>query len=42
VPANARCFVYYYYYYYCYYHIRLTAFFQDNLGRPTPEGKRFF
>jgi len=26
-----------YYYYYCYYYICLTAFFQDNLGKPTPE-----
>jgi len=26
-----------YYYYYYYYYIRLTAFFQDNLGKPAPE-----
>jgi len=25
------------YYYYYYYYIRLTAFFQDNLGKPAPE-----
>jgi len=24
-------------YYYCYYYIRLTAFFQDILGKPVPE-----
>jgi len=24
--------------YYYYYYIRLTAFFQDNLGKPAPEG----
>jgi len=23
--------------YYCYYYIRLTAFFQDNLGKLAPE-----
>jgi len=23
--------------YYYYYYIRLTAFFQDNLGKPAPE-----
>jgi len=23
--------------YYYYYYIRLTAFFQDNLGKPVPE-----
>ena len=23
--------------YYYYYHIHLTAFFQDNLGKPAPE-----
>ena len=28
---------YYYYYYYHYYYIRLTAFFEENLGRPAPE-----
>ena len=27
----------YYYYYYYYYYIHLTAFFQDNLGKPAPE-----
>ena len=27
-------------YYYCYIH--LTAFFQDNLGRPIPEGCKPF
>jgi len=26
-----------YYYYYYYYYIRLTAFFQDNLGKLAPE-----
>ena len=31
---NAQCAHYYYY-------IRLTAFFQDNLGKPAPEGKPF-
>jgi len=25
------------YYYYYYYYIRLTAFFQDSLGKPAPE-----
>ena len=34
--------IYYYYYYdyydyYYYYYIRLTVFFQDNLGKPAPE-----
>jgi len=28
---------YYYYYYYYYHYIRLTAFFQDHLGKPAPE-----
>jgi len=28
---------YYYHYYYYYYYICLTAFFQDNLGKPAPE-----
>jgi len=28
---------YHHKHYYCYYYIRLTAFFQDNLGKPTPE-----
>jgi len=26
-----------YYYYYYYYYICLTVFFQDNLGKPSPE-----
>jgi len=26
-----------YYYYYYYYYIRLTVFFQDNLGKPALE-----
>ena len=29
--------LYYCYYYYYYYYIHLTAFFQDNLGKPAPE-----
>jgi len=29
----------YYYYYYCYYNIRVTTFFQDNLGKPAPTRK---
>jgi len=33
IPLSAQ---YYYYYYYNHY-IRLTAFFQDYLGKPAPE-----
>ena len=31
-----------YYYYYYYYYIRLTAFFQDNLGNWHQKGKPFW
>ena len=36
-PFGSSSSAHYYYYYYYYDYIRLTAFFQDNLGKLEPE-----